>query len=590
MAGKVGEAFVEIVADYRAFATKAEKELNVLLKRLGAKADFGPMTEAAGDAGEESGREYSDEFDREVNRSTTKTRRRRTAERIGRDFTRDFSAGSEREAGGNRLTKLFAGIGGKASKGFGSLFGDLGSGAAGILGILGALGGLAGNFISVGASVAGSVAQLGLFLVLLPLVAGAVFTLGGALVSLSGLLLLLPAAVGILGAGMAVLQIAFMGFGEAISAIADGDVEKIDAALKKLSPSARSVAKEFQALFPELKKVQQIVQESFFGMLTGDLEKLGNNLLPKITPELRRVSSLFGSLASTFIEKLSSPQGIKFFKTVLDGVGDTILAVGPGLEALFGAIGRMVIASMPFAERLFEAIGDGLEQFAAFIDTKVADGSFEEFLENAMQTGEDFVGVIRSLLDLFGALFESTEEGGQTFLKDISKALDYLTAFFKSKDGKAALQFMIKLGLMFASALVDAARNAGRLYRALKSVKDAAVAAWEWLGKVSERGIGGALRNIDIPFFADGGLVTRPTLGMIGEAGPEVVVPLNNPRRAQQLMEENGLVPLAAGMGEGDTQVVVYLGTEQITDILDKRVQRGMRNQGRLLAQGTREG
>jgi hypothetical protein len=28
-------------------------------------------------------------------------------------------------------------------------------------------------------------------------------------------------------------------------------------------------------------------------------------------------------------------------------------------------------------------------------------------------------------------------------------------------------------------------------------------------------------------FFADGGIITRPTVGMVGEAGPEAIIPLN---------------------------------------------------------------
>jgi len=30
-----------------------------------------------------------------------------------------------------------------------------------------------------------------------------------------------------------------------------------------------------------------------------------------------------------------------------------------------------------------------------------------------------------------------------------------------------------------------------------------------------------------MPAFASGGIVTRPTVGLIGEAGPEAIVPLN---------------------------------------------------------------
>jgi hypothetical protein len=39
--------------------------------------------------------------------------------------------------------------------------------------------------------------------------------------------------------------------------------------------------------------------------------------------------------------------------------------------------------------------------------------------------------------------------------------------------------------------------------------------------------IGNFLGGINIPGFADGGIVTRPTLAMVGEKGPEAIVPLN---------------------------------------------------------------
>ena len=33
-----------------------------------------------------------------------------------------------------------------------------------------------------------------------------------------------------------------------------------------------------------------------------------------------------------------------------------------------------------------------------------------------------------------------------------------------------------------------------------------------------------------VPKFADGGIVTRPTLGLVGEAGPEAIIPLSQAR------------------------------------------------------------
>jgi len=40
------------------------------------------------------------------------------------------------------------------------------------------------------------------------------------------------------------------------------------------------------------------------------------------------------------------------------------------------------------------------------------------------------------------------------------------------------------------------------------------------------------------PFFARGDIVNRPTLGVFGEAGPEVIVPLSKPRRMVELLSK----------------------------------------------------
>lgn len=597
MAGKVGEAFVEIVADYKQFVTKASKELDVLLKRLAAKADFEPMTEASGDAGEDSAQEYSERFETEINRSSSRTRRQRAGEKVGRDFSKSVNDGvdDDRNRRGNIFTRI---LGGGKDKGkdrsvLSGMFGTIGDVVGGVFGAIGAAGSAAGSVVGTIASLSsGFLTMLAVATVLGPVL----YVLVGALISLSGLVFLLPAGLAAAGVAVGVLMIAFSGFGEAISAVASGDMEKFNESLKGLSPSAQKVAKDFKDLWPHLQKVKDAVQEAFFAPLVGDLDKLGEKLLPKITPGLERIAKLFGDMASTLIDKMSSPEGIKFFETTLDTIGDIIENSGPGLEKFFKGLGDFFITSLPYAEDFFKAITDGLGDFGEFLSEEDTKESFKQFLKDALATGKEFWGVITDLIELFRVLFEDTDEGGKTFLQDIREAIKKLTDFFKSKDGKAALEAMITLAKLFGTWMIWAAEHVGSVYRTLKKLKDMAKDAWNWLGKVIETGggpqIAWALRQISkIPGFANGGLVTSPTFAMVGEAGPEVVVPLNNPKRAQQLMAENGLVDLAAGMGEGgDTQVVVYLGTEQITDILDQRINKGFKAQGKRLTQGVREG
>lgn len=92
--------------------------------------------------------------------------------------------------------------------------------------------------------------------------------------------------------------------------------------------------------------------------------------------------------------------------------------------------------------------------------------------------------------------------------------------------------------------------------------------------------IGGALKHIPLigGFFAEGGVVTKPTLAMVGEAGPELVLPLNKPARMADLL---GLVAgqypsvqplLTAGAGAAGARGGITPGEAQIIDLLRQLV------------------
>jgi phage-related protein len=63
--------------------------------------------------------------------------------------------------------------------------------------------------------------------------------------------------------------------------------------------------------------------------------------------------------------------------------------------------------------------------------------------------------------------------------------------------------------------------------------------------------VGGAISAVGGLFSANGGIFTGAQHRIIGEAGPEAVIPLTNPMRAMQLMQQSGLANLAEQMGGG---------------------------------------
>lgn len=97
--------------------------------------------------------------------------------------------------------------------------------------------------------------------------------------------------------------------------------------------------------------------------------------------------------------------------------------------------------------------------------------------------------------------------------------------------------------------------------------------------------ISGAVGGAKVPGFADGDIVDRPTLGVFGEAGPEVIIPLTQPARAAQLAQESGLTAM---IGANGTMVLVFIGDEQLETKMVKVVERNNRNQKMALTQGPR--
>lgn len=61
--------------------------------------------------------------------------------------------------------------------------------------------------------------------------------------------------------------------------------------------------------------------------------------------------------------------------------------------------------------------------------------------------------------------------------------------------------------------------------------------------------------------YAEGGLVTQPTQALIGEAGPEVVIPLTRPARAAELLKMSGLDKM---LGSSTPSIQVFVGNEQL--------------------------
>jgi hypothetical protein len=553
----VGRAYIEIHADSKPFA----KELGVEIEAIAKSAETGQKSRSAGQS-----------VARGVIRGASRTMRREgrgifstllddLAGRRGTVFGAFTRAGF-------RLGKDFAGaLTGGAQAGFKGGFGLLNALGSSI----GNVGGKGGLGAFVGAAIAG-------------LVAGAI-VLVQQLVGLTNALFLIPGALSAIALSVIPVVVAFHGFGTAISALLSGDLQGFNDALKTLTPSAKKVALEFQKLLPLFHDLHTIAQESFFKGIVGDFKRLGDALGPVFKSGFEDVATAAGKIADSFLKLFSSPQGQTFFKNMFTLADVFVEAIGPGIVSLVNGLMSVASGSTDELSNIFVGIGQGLAEFGLWLDRISKNGKLQDFFNSMTKAFDALMMVSGIVWTLASALFGSNPEDlerNKIVLELLGGVIKQLSDFLKSDLGKHGLTALfiilvaiagvfsgiLQLILSIAGALEWAGEKLGAFYAFLTGKPAPAKPVF----------IPGAPVPPNIKYqpapgggkgHADGAIVSSPEVARLAERGPEVVIPLTNPRRAMALMAQSGLNELAGG-GTGD--VNVYIGNEKI-DAHVERVQ-----------------
>jgi hypothetical protein len=561
----LGKAYIEVHADTSPFARELEKEVAVI-------AESPPVKKSSSNAGETISKNLVEGATKRIEKETPGF-----FKKIAQNFSKE----------NNKDRNTFSRIGQAVGQ---SLVDGIAKGASGLSGVITSLGSSVGNVGSEGpfAGIVGSLVAVGI-----PALIGLVVALAQTLGPLINGIGLLPGLFAAVAASIGPVIVGFQGFGDAITAILSRDPEKINEALKNLQPSARKVALEFQKMLPFFDKLKAVTQQSLFAGFTGDLTKLQKALGPTFLAGFKTVSTNAGKFIGSLLELFSSPLAQKFFKDMFKTADEIYVAFTPGLLKLVQGILYLADASQPYVAQLFKGLGATLGQFGDFLTTSVQNGDFQHFLDKFINALDLLIQLSSSTWNLITSILggEDTQQSANMLFQQIIDTIDSLTEFFNSDRGQQSLKGMIVLAEGFVTALEAVALTLlyilsiiGDMYDMLHWILENTVGLPPVgiLSRKAHTNTTNALGHHQD--FADGGIAMVPTYGWTGENGPEAVIPLNDPRRAQQIMNQAGL----NGIGQGDTHVTVYIGEEQVMARVDKRVGAAFKQFGRNTKYGPR--
>jgi phage-related protein len=337
-------------------------------------------------------------------------------------------------------------------------------------------------------------------------------------------------------------------------------------ALNAVADAVRWVGRFLQALGGTVVTAGKLIA-GFFVMLWGWVKTAGSAIGSFFTDTIpgwfHAVVDFFQALPGRVVDALHDFQE--------SGRAFLVDALKSWYDAVFHGIGEIigVILSLPqlipaALDLLGETLSNAWDAAWAFAVEAVRRG-----IQIVVDTITGIPGALATagtaILDFFSGLWTNVVETNTNLVKT---GYDNLVSFLFGLPGRVAA-----LGPKLYNAAVNLGREIGR---GLSNIGNFASDIGGKIVSTIKSGINWVINSINsgiadidaklpgtlprIPQLAKGAMIDTPTLALVGEAGPEVVVPLGDPKRAQELAEQSGLLSMLRGAGGGTVvNVVAYL-------------------------------
>jgi hypothetical protein len=299
------------------------------------------------------------------------------------------------------------------------------------------------------------------------------------------------------------------------------------------------------------KGVGVIIED--LGGATVDLFAGLNSFFAAIQPIVEKFTGAIAKAAEGFREWAQSEEGrakIKAWFEKAYEIGGKVWAIIKEIALAFHDLFTAGMNSETTSGFLDSILGK-VEQFREFINAAAEDGRLEEWFKQAKDTAK---ALWDAIVLVGGALQSLNTEENRKWLISLISGIGSFINFLIDASKIASIAFkplgyvlgglfsIIGLGVSTAARLADQFNRLtqsnpfARLADSTKGFRDAIKGAFDWVGRLI--GNLGRIRFPTIPsgltalagkFFASGGIATTATRAIVGEAGPEAVIPLTRP-------------------------------------------------------------
>ncbi|MEU5497993.1 hypothetical protein [Streptomyces griseofuscus] len=274
-----------------------------------------------------------------------------------------------------------------------------------------------------------------------------------ALAPAGGIIAAVPAAIAGAQIALGTLKLAVLGVDDALSAALSGDAKAFSKAIEGLAPAAQKAVTAIRNLQPELKKVQQSVQQSFFKQFSGDVTAAVKNLLP-LRSGLDSIAAGFGRAADQGLKFAASQTAFKGLQGLLKGtsqaVGGLSTAVQPVLQGLLSVASSVATA---FGAQLGTAIGNTGTRIGNFLTQLGDSGRAVSLVQGALTVFQQLGAIALNVGHILGNVWQAANVNGGGLLNNLKQITGAFAQFSASAAGQTAIGNIFKTVAQIAAQL-----------------------------------------------------------------------------------------------------------------------------------------
>lgn len=249
------------------------------------------------------------------------------------------------------------------------------------------------------------------------------------------------------------------GVAEAASALADAQAaaaaqtSKLDEAMAKLSPNARSFVNAIRGVAPAWDAMRLSVQNALFSGLDTRVAGLARTAIPILQRQLTQTAALWNHMGKSAVGAIQDMADSGMLEDILAGANRNMAAFKDTPGQLITAFGQLTVAAQPAFERLSQQMAGAFKSFSDGIAASFASGGLQEAMDTAFGLLSQLGTILGNAFGVVSNVFKAASDAGGQILGVLGEVFAELRRITAMPGVQAALRSVFQAVAQIAQAI-----------------------------------------------------------------------------------------------------------------------------------------